>query len=337
MYGNGKLKRPDSELTSQDIKFNKDGFLANRSRFTVNSGQLKDAKNILTGKNVNIDFNIKTSMVNFVTDSTGFDSDSSGMEIPVAAYKTLIATAKWDILKKTILMKGFGETSSYTSIAPEQEGLTFEGSEGIYDVEKVTLNVRGVPFIRTADVKIIPDKGMVSIGSNGRIVPLKKARIEIDTLNASHHLRDADIKIDSRNRFEGSATYQYITARKDTFNIKMQNFELVEIGAAAEGKKSKGNKDAGPIRYYTTARAEIKETENLILSPRIQYKGGINLIAYQPSLQLDGFVKPMLKFRKDFQSSWIVYKEAPGESVSIKIDKNLKNEHELPLSVGLAF
>ncbi|MCF0059582.1 hypothetical protein [Dyadobacter sp. CY356] len=337
LYGNGKLKRPDSELTSQDIKFNKDGFLANRSRFTVNSGQLKDAKNILTGKNVNIDFNIKTSMVNFVTDSTGFDSDSSGMEIPVAAYKTLIASAKWDILKKTILMKGFGETSSYTSIAPEQEGLTFEGSEGIYDVEKVTLNVRGVPFIRTADVKIIPDKGMVSIASNGRIVPLKKARIEIDTLNASHHLRDADIKIDSRNRFEGSATYQYITARKDTFNIKMQNFELVEIGAAAEGKKVKGNKDSGPIRYYTTARAEIKETENLILSPRIQYKGGINLIAYQPSLQLDGFVKPMLKFRKDFQSSWIVYKEAPGESVSIKIDKNLKNEHELPLSVGLHF
>lgn len=337
LYGNGKLKRPDSELTSSDIKFNKDGFLANKSQFVINGGQPKAAKDILTGKNVNIDFNIKTSIVNFVTDSTGFDSDSSGMQLPAASYQTLIATAKWDILKKTILMKGFGETSSYTSISPEQEGLTFQGSEGIYDVDKVTLNVRGVPFIRTADVKIIPDKGMVSIGSNGKIVPLKKARIEIDTLNASHRLRDADIKIDSRNRFEGSATYQYITARKDTFNIKMQNFELREIEAAAEGKKSKNNKEAGPIRYYTTAKAQIKEAENLILSPRIQYKGDINLIAYQPSLQLDGFVKPVIKFRKDFQSSWIVYKDAPGETVGVKIDKNLKNEHELPLSVGLHF
>lgn len=337
LYGNGKLKRPDSELTSQDIKFNKDGFLANRSTFTINGGLQKSSKDILAGRNVNIDFNIKTSVVNFVTDSTGFDTDSSGMELPAASYKTLIATAKWDILKKTILMKGFGETSSYTSLSPDQEGLTFEASEGIYDVEKVTLNVRGVPFIRTADVKIIPDKGFVSIGSNGRVVPLKKARIEIDTLNASHRLRDADIKIDSRNRFEGSATYQYITARKDTFNIKMQNFELKEIEAVADGKKSKNNAVAGPIRYYTTARAEIKEAENLILSPRIQYKGDINLIAYQPSLQLDGFVKPVLKFRKDFQSSWIVYKEAPGESVAVKIDKNLKNEHEIPLSVGLHF
>lgn len=337
LYGNGKLKRPDSELTSDDIKFNKDGFLANRSLFVINGGQAKSAKNILTGRNVNIDFNIKTSVVNFVTDSTGFDSDSSGMELPAASYKTLIATAKWDILKKIILMKGFGETSSYTSLAPEQEGLTFEASEGIYDVEKVTLNVRGVPFIRTADVKIIPDKGMVSIGSNGQIAPLKKARIEIDTLNASHRLRDADIKIDSRNRFEGSATYQYITARKDTFNIKMQNFELREIETAAEGKKSKGNTESGPIRYYTTAKADIKEAENLILSPRIQYKGDINLIAYQPSLQLEGFVKPVIKFRKDFQSSWIVYKDTPGETVGIKIDKNLRNEHDLPLSVGLHF
>ncbi|MCF2445085.1 hypothetical protein L0657_14050 [Dyadobacter sp. CY345] len=337
LYGNGKLKRPDSELTSDDIKFNKDGFLANRSLFVINGGQAKSSKNILTGRNVNIDFNIKTSVVNFVTDSTGFDSDSSGMELPAASYKTLIATAKWDILKKTILMKGFGETSSYTSLAPEQEGLTFEASEGVYDVEKVTLNVRGVPFIRTADVKIIPDKGMVSIGSNGQIAPLKKARIEIDTLNASHRLRDADIKIDSRNRFEGSATYQYITARKDTFNIKMQNFELREIETAAEGKKSKGNTESGPIRYYTTAKADIKEAENLILSPRIQYKGDINLIAYQPSLQLEGFVKPVIKFRKDFQSSWIVYKDTPGETVGIKIDKNLRNEHDLPLSVGLHF
>ncbi|KAA6441421.1 hypothetical protein FEM33_02605 [Dyadobacter flavalbus] len=337
LYGNGKLKRPDSELSSPDIKFNKDGFLANRSAFSINSGDQKAAKKLLTGNNVNIDFNFKTGVANFLTDETGFGSDSSGMQIPTASYQTLIGSAKWDMNKKTILMKGFGETSSYTSMDSTQEGLTFNGSEAIYDIEKVTLNIKGVPFIQTADVKIIPDGGLVSVDSKGKINPLKKARIEIDTLNTSHRMRDADIRIDSRNHFEGSATYQYITARKDTFNIKMQNFELREIGAAEEGKRSRSDKGNTAIKYYTTARADIKETENLILSPRIQYKGGINLIAYEPSLQLDGFVKPVIKFRKDFQSSWIVYKESPGESISIKIDKNLKNEHDIPLSVGLHY
>jgi ribosomal 50S subunit-recycling heat shock protein len=335
LYGQGKLKRPDSELTSPDIKFNKDGFLANKAQFAINNGLQKPAKNILIGKNVNIDFNFKTQVANFVSDSTGFESDSTGMEIPSVSYKTAIASAKWDMVKKTILMKGFGETSTYTATLPAQEGLTFDGTDALYDVEKLTVSVRGVPYIRTVDVKIIPDKGMVYIGSNGQMSPLKKARIEIDTLKTSHRMRDADITIDSRNHFSGSATYQYITARKDTFNIKMQNFELKEM--AVDSKKSRDNRNDTPVKYYTTARADIKETENLFLSPRIQFKGGINLIAYEPSLQLDGFVKPVLKFRKNFQSSWIVYKDSPGETVAIKVDKNLKNEHDLPLSVGLHY
>ncbi|WP_439582241.1 hypothetical protein [Dyadobacter bucti] len=334
LYGSGKLKRADSELSSPDIKFNKDGFLANRSQFSINSGDAKSGKKLLTGNNVNIDFNFKTGVANFLTDETGFGSDSSGMQIPTASYQTLIGSAKWDMVKKTILMKGLGETSSYTSTDPAQEGLTFNGTEAIYDIEKVTLNVKGVPGIQTADVTIIPDKGMVSIDSKGRISPLKKARIEIDS---SHRMRDADIRIDSRNHFEGSATYQYITARKDTFNIKMQNFELKELTEIPAGKRSRAESKtpSATPKYYTTARANIKETDNLTLSPRIQYKGAINLIAYEPSLKLEGFVKPVIKYRKDFQSSWIVYNDSPGESVAIKVDKDLKNEHEIPLSVGL--
>ncbi|TLU97865.1 hypothetical protein [Dyadobacter luticola] len=338
LYGNGKLKRADSELSSAEIKFNKDGFLANKSSFAINSSDVKSTKKLLTGNNVNIDFNFKTGIANFLTDETGFGNDSSGMQIPTASYQTLIGSAKWDMTKKTILMKGIGETSTYTSMDPDQEGLTFSGAEALYDIEKVSLNIKGVPFIQTADVKIIPDKGVISVDAKGKISPLKKARIEIDTLNVSHRMRDADIRIDSRNHFEGSATYQYITARKDTFNIKMQNFELRELGSAEPTKKSRNNQNnSAPIKYYTTARADVKETENLILSPRIQFKGGINLIAYEPSLQLDGFVKPVIKFRKDFQSSWIVYKESPGETIAIPINKDLKNEHEIPLSVGLHY
>ncbi|QRR02921.1 hypothetical protein [Dyadobacter sandarakinus] len=337
LYGSGRLKRPDSELSSPDIKFNKDGYLANKSSFSINSSGQKSTQKLLTGNNVNIDFNFKTGIANFLTDESGFGSDSSGMEIPTASYKTLIGSAKWDMNKKTILMKGFGETSSYTSMDSTQEGLSFNGSEAIYDIEKVTLNIKGVSFIQTADVKIIPGGGLVSIDNKGRINPLKKARIEIDTMNVSHRMRDADIRIDSRNHFEGSATYQYITARKDTFNIKMQNFELIEMGAPAEGKRSKATQANAGIRYYTTARADIKEEQNLFLSPRIQYKGGIKLVAYEPSLKLEGFVKPVIKFRKDFQSSWIVYNDSPGESVSIKISKDLRNEHDIPLSVGLHY
>ncbi len=337
LYGQGVLRRLDSEIASNDIKFKKEGFTANKSVFSINSNGESTGKKLLAGRNVNIDFNSKTGISNFVTDESGFGSDSSGMEIPTASYQTLIGTAIWDTNKKTILIKGFGATSTYTSTQEDQEGLAFEGAEAIYDIDKVSLNIKGVPFIRTADVKIIPEKGLVSIDEKGRISPLKNARIEIDTLNTSHRLRDAEITIDSRNHFQGSATYQYISARKDTFNIKMQDFELREVELAEAGKKNKAQGANSGIKYYTTARADIKESENLSLSPRIQFKGSINLVAYEPSLKLDGFVKPVIKYRKDFQSSWIVFQEEPGENITIKIDKDLKNEHEIPLSVGLHY
>ena len=35
---------------------------------------------------------------------------------------------------------------------------------------------------------------------------------------------------------------------------------------------------------YTTARAEVREEDKFMLAPRIQYKGTVNLIAYEPAL-----------------------------------------------------
>ncbi|MBB5287551.1 hypothetical protein HNQ92_005715 [Rhabdobacter roseus] len=341
LYGYGHLKRSDSELRSQDIKFNKEGFVANQSQFTITDGQQQSFRSILLGRNVDVDFNVAKGQVELATNATGFGADSSSLEFPYAAYRTSISKARWDINKKSIAMKGDVKTSTFTSTAPEQEGLTFNGSAAVYEVEKMMLSISGVPYIRTADVKIIPDKGVVSVKKNGEMNAFKNARIEIDTLNSSHRLRNADIRITSRNRFEGSATYQYITARKDTFNIKMENFELRELGApevtASRRAKSAPSTQPAGTTYYTTARAEVREDDKLVLSPRMQFKGGVRLIAYEPSLQLDGYIRPMLKPRPDLTSSWIVYKEAPGEILTIKVDKNLRNEVEQPLFAGLHY
>ncbi len=344
LYGQGELKRKDSELISQDIKFNKEGFIANRSQLTVTAGQEKSFRPILLGKNVDVDFNIAKNLVEMTTTDTGFGTDSSALEFPYAAYRTSINKARWNIANKTIAMKGDVANSTFTATAPEQEGLAFNGSAALYEIEKMTLNVSGVPYIRTADVKIIPDKGVVSVRKNGEMTEFKNARIEIDTLNSSHRLKDANIRISSRNQFEGSATYQYVTSRKDTFNIKMGNFELHEIGAAVADNSKKTKKTATTasttVGYYTTARARVTEDDKFQLAPRMQYKGDVNLIAYEPALQLDGLIRPLLKPRPDLSSSWITFKEDGTDStgiISIKVNKDLKNEVDQPLFAGLHY
>src|SRR5690606_37597539 len=75
----------------------------------------------------------------------------------------------------------------------------------------------------------------------------------------------------------------------------------------------------------------------LTLSPKMQFKGDINLIAYEPSLRLDGYIRPMIKPRAGLESSWITYKEAPGDTITITVDQNLKNEVEEQMHAGLHF
>ena len=344
LFGNGVLKRKDSELMSDDIKFNKEGFVAHQAQFTVTAGQEKSFRPILLGKNVDVDFNIAKNLADLSTTSAGFGTDTSALEFPYAAYRTSINKARWNIANKTIAMKGDVASSTFTATAPDQQGLAFNGSAALYEIEKMTLNVSGVPYIRTADVKIIPDKGVVSVRKNGEMTDFKNARIEIDTLNSSHRLKNANIRIVSRNRFEGSATYQYVTSRKDTFNIKMENFELREASSAvadASRKSKKGMGTEAPAgMLYTTARAEVREDDKFMLAPRMQYKGTVTLIAYEPTLQLDGLVRPLLKPRPDLASSWITMKESSADStgaITIKVNKDLKNEIEQPLFTGLHY
>ena len=330
LYGNGLLKRTDSELTSQDIKFKKEGFLAMESQYKILSLE-NSTRPVLLGQAVDVDFNLVKGLVNISAHNTL--ENNSSLEFPFASYRTSISKAQWNINAKTIAMKGDVNTSSFTATAPEQEALTFNGSAALYEIEKMTLNISGVPFIKAADAKVLPDKGLVVIRRNGEMQPFQKARLVLDTLNEYHRLKNGNIQIVSRNKFTGDATYLYTTVLNDTIPVKMGNFELKQVAIVAnEPKKISKTKNA-----YTTARAEISEVDNFIIAPKLQYKGGMAMLAPQPNLQFDGYVKPLMKRRINLIASWVPFKENPTKNVTVKVTPTLKNETEQLISVGLHY
>ncbi len=267
------------------------------------------------------------------------------MEFPFAAYKTSINRAQWNINTKTIAMKGDVKTSSFTATAPEQEGLTFNGSAALYDVEKMVLNISGVPYLVSADARILPDKGIVTVRRNGEMLPLKNARLELDTVSRFHRLKDGNIEVVSRTRFAGDATYRFATMKGDTANIKMGSFELKEAPVAvatadltADTKKparGRRNQQKTATTYFTVARAEVDEADNLQLAPKMLYRGNIVMQAPNQDLDLDGFIKPALKKRQDLVGGWIPFKQKIAERLEINVDKNLKNEGDQPLVAGI--
>ncbi|MFN8346306.1 MAG: hypothetical protein U0X91_14985 [Spirosomataceae bacterium] len=333
LYGKGFLRRDDSELTSQDIKFNKEGFLAGESQYKIISAT-NTTRPVLLGKNVDVDFNVVKGLVGIVTNNNSLETTAS-MEFPFAAYRTSINRAQWNINAKTIAMKGDVATSTFTTTAPEQEGLSFNGSSALYEIEKMTLNIGGVPFITTADAKVLPDKGLVVIHRNGEMTPFKNARLLLDTLNEYHRLKNGNIQIVSRTKFTGDATYLYATVTNDTIPVKMGNFTLQQANLTA----SASNRLAQPKgkSSYTVAKAEIVEIDNFVVAPRLQYKGGMTMLAPEPNLQFDGYVKPIIKKRPDLVASWIPFKETPTKDAALKVTPTLKNESDLPISVGMHY
>lgn len=358
LFGNGTLRRKDSEAVSNSIKFNKEGFLADNAQFKIVSdkeaaGPAASAdrvgKPILVGNDIDVDFNQSKGIVALVINKRGQSLDDtlqSSMEFPFAAYKTNINRAQWNINAKTIAMKGDVKTSTFTATAEEQEGLTFAGSAALYDVEKMMLNISGVPYLTSADARIFPDKGVVTIKRNGEMLALKNARLELDTINLFHRLRGGNIQVISRTRFAGDATYQFATMKGDTASIKMGSFELKEAPVVAPTtltadtkkptRRSGRNASQKPLTtYFTVARADVEEDDNLQLAPKMLYKGAIVMQAPDKDLALDGFIKPALRKRPDLVSGWIPFKEKVEERLEIKVDKNLKNEGGQQLVAGI--
>ncbi|MEZ4903278.1 MAG: hypothetical protein R2822_16720 [Spirosomataceae bacterium] len=332
LYGKGFLRRDDSELTSQDIKFNKEGFLAGDAQYKIISAT-NATRPVLLGKNVDVDFNLVKGLVGISTNKTSLENTS--MEFPFTAYRTSINRAQWNINAKTIAMKGDVSTSTFTATASEQEGLTFNGSSALYEIEKMTLNIGGVPFIKTADAKVIPDKGLVTVQRNGDLPLFKNARLILDTLNEYHRLKNGNIQIVSRTKFTGDATYLYATVTNDTIPVKMGNFNLRESNLTAS--TSSRLVQSKTKSAYTVARAEIVELDNFVVGPRLQYKGSMTMLAPEPNLQFDGYIKPIIKQRRDLMASWIPFKETPTKDVALKVTPTLKNESDLPISVGLHY
>ncbi len=322
IYGAGVLRRNDSETESKAFKFNKEAFTAELADFIVGNN-LKNTKPSLLGKNTQVDFNIQAGIVKLQNPENTLLGDSTGFIFPYSSFRTTINKAEWNIAKKTISMTGDVKSSVFTSTAPEQDGLNFNGSEALYEIDNQSLNVKGVPSIKSADALIFPDKGLVSIKRDAEIKGLYNANIQIDTVRKYHNLSNANVRILSKNKFEGDGIYRFVNIVNDTINIKMGNFELKEIPSKNKTKQ-----------YVTYAKAIVERKDLFYLSPKMLYSGEIEMLATEKNLKLNGFVKPDIKTRPD-SASWIAYKGNSTENVNILLDNNTKDEEKNTVVAGL--
>lgn len=288
--GEGTMRTKGFESFSKEFDFREDDLQARHASFKLNSEN--DEKPLLTGEDILLKFDFIKNIADLSPEIEGM----AAIDFPYAQMKTSISNATWDLSEgKVYMVKPEDvpiEYSYFYTTREELDSLAFNADAAVYDLEKSELKVSGIPHIAVADAYIIPENNEVLILENATIGELHNTKVIIDTLNEYHHLVDGTIQIHSRKEFSGHASYQYINALKDTFNVKFGQFELW---------KDKDNKEA----TYQTVSSGIVE-DPILISTGILFKGDMKMYARKKALELDGFVKLDLKSDPDYDT-WVRY------------------------------
>ena len=364
LWGIGELTRKDFFLFApKGVKISPERILTpdmpdNIVEFKVNStdkdpfatGEVETTKPLIDANAVFVDFDLKKSVCKITYNKTIAQQNPNYdfISFPYAQFKTSVKEAIWDIAKKNVTMHSDSASMFASSKFAEEENapqkdIVFKAKGGKYDLKDINnpiLELVGVDYIPSADARIIPSKGKVTILKGADIQELKDATIVVDTINFYHTLVHGNIKINHREDFEGDATYRYVNIIKDTTKIKFDRFELVGRDSLSEAgvvKKKRRKKDVDTLQLptrYTQSQGEVLETDNFFITSRIQFKGKAEMLAYKKDLILDGFIRLSLKSRKDFDS-WIPYQRDAGD-VYIELDEKTSVEDKI-LTSGLHY
>lgn len=316
--GSGKVITRGSELTSDEMSFSAKDFGARHAQFQVKT--TNPDKPALSGKDVRLKFNLEQNFADISPEIEG----EAAFEFPYAQFKTSITDAHWDLTTQKVTMTKDADVpldeSYFYTTRKDLDSLVFNAEKAEYDIKTQQLKVSGIPYIVVADAKITPDHNEVLILENSKIGQLKNTTIVLDTLNGYHRLTDGVVDIHSRKDFSGYATYQYVNALSDTFLIKMTDFHLEAIAEQQHSRFGMGKRQSheSVATQQTVGNGSVIEKDNLVIAPRIFYKGDMTMYATKPALQLRGFVKLDLKKIKGY-NTWI-HHEQGGDEKEIYLD-----------------
>ena len=343
--GDGRLDGPQSFIKSPEFTFKADSYSGKKATLSVKSGEAN--KPALTANDVNFDYQLKKGYADFKRE----EGSKASIDLPYSRFRTTLSGGHWDFKKKQVKLRVAAQADStksyFYSTNPDQQGLKFRASSGVYDLAKYRMEVGGVPYIAAADAWITPDSGRVNILANGRIQRFKNAGVVLDSLAKFHRLNKGNIEVLSRLAFTGNAEYLIKTA-SDSVALRFTNFEP-DPAALLAGRGSKGflgrSKDkgtgaadgfandaaAGPP---TVATAVVSATTKFQLMPRIGYRGNVQLHSRRRGFVFNGQVQ--LQFGKERNAAeWIAVKDSiDPRNFSLNLQDS-KSEDGAPLLTGL--
>jgi len=314
LSGDGTLVFPDARFESEVFSFNDQDFNADSAGVQFRKAQDEDYTFITDDLEIDVD------LVKREGDFTA-RADNTLVSMPENMYQTRIDQVKWlmdrdevrmsqvKMLPENDLHSGIDSLDinapSYISTNPQQDSLHFAAPIAYFNYGDGLLNAEQVPFMAIGDAFIFPDSGKVQILQKATIKPLRRAKLLANTDSHYHLMHSANLVVDSRIHYRGSADYDYVDEFGNVYTFRMDH---VEVDTS--------------IRSFGIG--QVAETDSFRLSPYYDYQGEIRMQAQKPFLDFAGGVRlthdcNVRKYYLKFES------EINPDSILIPVERPMQN------------
>ncbi len=274
LSGNGTASFEQALVASRLINFKGITFVSDTSDFSLQSNDPNLPA--LTTTNMRSFIDLEKRFGEFSSNGLG-----SYVTFPLNQYISYIEKFRWLMDDKNV---AFGMTvpkqgtamniagSEFVSINPAQDSLRWFTPDASYSLTDYLIKANEVKEINVADASIIPGDGKVVIEKNAFMRTLNEARVVANTSTRFHTMTNATIDITSRKNYTGSGDYEYVDQLKVKHLLRM-----TQIGVDTS--------------FQTYAHGEVTDSLNFMLSPSIQYKGRMSILASRQSPFFKGFAR----------------------------------------------
>ena len=275
LSGNGRMILEGAELYSGLFTYKANEIYADTADFYLKSLHT-DGYTVLTeNMKAHIDFSAHKGL--FST-----NEDFTLVSFPENRYVSYLDHFEWDMERKELAM-GSRTTAPpatevaeeglvgprYISIDPEQDSLSFIAPMAFYDYDSNLIKATAVRYIDIADARIYPEDEKLTVQPDARLRPLYKAKISANRITRYFSLYDATITIGGRNKYTGTAYYNYTD---ELGQQQMIYFSLLGVDD----------------NLQTIGSGDIAATDEFTLSPNYRYQGKFYMQAASKFLTFDG-------------------------------------------------
>lgn len=321
LTGGGLLNIPNGQLNSSLFEYSSNSFASNESSLKIfktatDSVALATARVKATVNFANMlgEFNRVDKSIFASLDALRYSTYHDRFKWDLKGYKVYFETplVQDDVLAGKFRVSNMIDRDSiprgnlFYSTKYDEDSLYFFSPKAVYNTQRIHLSADSVRYIVTADATVFPAKKKVEVDATNRMYKLTNALVRANNTTAYHTLHDAEIKINGRKSYGGSAYYDYIDERDSIQTIFFP-------------------KVYSDNNMNTYAEGTLTEPDSFMLSPNFAYIGNVSLSAPEKYLFFKGGAKPIYNCPGSI-GQWVRFEsQINPKRVLIPIDESPKN------------